>query len=163
MYMYIYNSHCPAKLCIPEHSCSGSRPAEAAGGGGGVLFGQHLSFTAHIRQLHGYSRLAASRLPPKASRVLDSRCRGGVIYKGFVRPVLEYGMLAGMSAAPTTVARFTAIQRRGLRLIGDGAYIPSLDIRRMVEALCFLYKLHFFWPRHASNPSSTPSDQHITP
>ena len=48
-----------------------------------------------------------------------------------------------MSAAPTTVARFTAIQRRGLRLIGDGAYIPSLDIRRMVGALCFLYKLHF--------------------
>ena len=66
-----------------------------------------------------------------------------MIYKGFVRPVLEYGMLVWMSAAPTTLARLTAIQRRGLHLIGDGAYLPSLDIRRMVGALCFLYKLHF--------------------
>ena len=48
-----------------------------------------------------------------------------------------------MSAAPTTLARLTAIQRRGLRLIGDGAYLSSLDIRTMVGALCFLYKLHF--------------------
>lgn len=52
-------------------------------------------------------------------------------------------MLVWMSAAPTTLARLTAIQRRGLRLIGDGAYLPSLAIRRMVGALCFLYKLHF--------------------
>lgn len=52
----------------------------------GVLFDQQLSFTAHIRQLavRGSQRLGFLR---KASRVLDSRCRG-VIYKGFVRPVL---------------------------------------------------------------------------
>ena len=107
----------------------------------GVLFDQHLSFTAHIRQLaiRGSQRLGFLR---KASRVLDSRCRG-VIYKGFVGPVLEYGMLVWMSAAPTTLARLTAIQRRGLHLIGNGAYLPSLDIRRMVGALHFLYKLHF--------------------
>ena len=94
-----------------------------------------------IRQLavRGAQRLGFLR---KASAVLDPKHRA-IVYRGFVRPVLEYGMLVWMSAAPTTLARLTAIQRRALHIIGDGAYLPSLDIRRTVAGLCFLYKLHF--------------------
>ncbi|XP_065179969.1 uncharacterized protein LOC135810405 [Sycon ciliatum] len=73
---------------------------------------------------------------------LNPRCRA-VVYRGFVRPILEYGMLVWMSAVPSTLAKLTAIQRRALHVIGDGCYLPSLDIRRSVAALCYLFKLHY--------------------
>ena len=107
----------------------------------GVTFDRQLAFRSHIRQLavRGAQRLGFLR---KASAVLDPKYRA-IVYRGFVRPVLEYGMLVWMSAAPTTLARLTAIQRPALHIIGDGSYLPSLDIRRTVAGLCFLYKLHF--------------------
>ena len=37
----------------------------------------------------------------------------------------------------------TSSRPRDLHLMGDGAYLPSLAIRRIVGALCFLYKRHF--------------------
>ena len=52
-------------------------------------------------------------------------------------------MLVWMSAAPSTLAKLTAIQRRALHVIGDGCYLPSLDIRCSVAALCYLFKLHY--------------------
>ena len=106
-----------------------------------VTFDRQLAFRSHIRQLavRGAQRLGFLR---KASPVLDPKHRA-IVYRGFVYPVLEYGMLVWMSAAPTTLARLTAIQRRALHIVGDGSYLPSLDIRRTVAGLCFLYKLHF--------------------
>ena len=107
----------------------------------GVTFDMQLAFRSHIRQLavRGAQRLGFLR---KASAVLDPK-HWAIEYGGFVRPVLEYGMLVWMSAAPTTLARLTVIQRRALHIIGDGSYLPSLDIRRTVAGLCFLYKRHF--------------------
>lgn len=107
----------------------------------GVLFDQQLTFKAHLRQLatRGAQRLGFFR---KASRVLTPKGRA-IVYKGFVRPVLEYGMLVWMGAASSSLARLSAIQRRALHIIGDGAYLPSLAVRRTVAALCYLYKLHF--------------------
>ena len=102
----------------------------------GVLFDRQLSFQAHIRRLAvpGSQRLGFLQ---KASRVLDPSCCTAV-YNGFVRPVMEYAMLTCMSAAPTTLARLSSVQRRALHIIGDRAYLPSMEIRRAVGALCFI-------------------------
>ena len=107
----------------------------------GVLFDRQLSFQAHIRRLavRGSQRLGFLQ---KASRDLDPSCCTAV-YNGFVSPVMEYAMLTWMSAAPLTLARLSSVQRRALHIIGDGAYLPSLEIRRAVGALCFIYKLHY--------------------
>jgi len=107
----------------------------------GVLFDSQLSFKSHIRQLsvRGAQRLGFLK---KAAKVMDSRCRT-IAYKGFVRPVLEYSMLVWMGAAPSILDRLSVIQRRALRTIGEGAYLDSLEIRRLVGALSFLYKLHY--------------------
>ena len=137
----------------------------------GVLFDRQLSFQAHIRRLavRGSQRLGFLQ---KASRVLDPSCCTAV-YNGFVRPVMEYAMLTWMSAAPTTLARLSSIQCRALHIIGDGAYLPSLETRRAVGALCFIYKLHYHDgpdivtallppPPHQRRPSST-SEPAIAP
>ena len=87
----------------------------------GVTFDRQLAFRSHIRQLavRGAQRLGFLR---KASAVLDPKHRA-IEYRGFVRPVLVYGMLVWMSAAPTTLARLTAIQ---LPLHNcSGSYLPS--------------------------------------
>jgi hypothetical protein len=73
---------------------------------------------------------------------LDPKSRT-ITYKGFVRPLLEYGMLVWMGAAPSALASLTAVQRRALHIIGPGSYLPSLALRRTVGALCYLYKLHY--------------------
>ena len=76
----------------------------------GVTFDRQLAFRSHIRKLavRGAQRLGFLR---KASAVLDPKHRA-IVYHGFVRSVLEYGMLVWMSAAPnTSLARLTAIQR----------------------------------------------------
>ena len=129
--------HRPTSHHLPRHSCAWSCPATASR----VLFDRQLSFRAQIGCLavRGHQRLGFLR---KAYRVLDSSCCTAV-YNGFVRPVLEYAMLTWMSVAPTTLAPLSSIQRRALHIIGDGAYLPSLEIRRAIGALCFLYKLHY--------------------
>ena len=106
----------------------------------GVLFDPSLSFRCHIRQLavRGNQRLGFLR---KALPLLDSRSRA-TVYRGFIRPVLEYCSLVWMGATPSTLGLLDAVQHRALRYIGPGAYLPSLHIRRQVGALAYLYKLH---------------------
>jgi len=107
----------------------------------GITFDTQLSFTEHVRNLarRGAQRLGFFR---KAAAHLSTRHRA-TVYRGFVRPVLEYGMLVWMGASDTSLARLSAVQRKGLHVIGEGSFLPSLAIRRMVAALCFLYKLHY--------------------
>ena len=64
----------------------------------GVTFDRQLAFRSHIRQLavRGAQRLGFLR---KASAVLEPK-HCAIVNRGFVRPVLEYGMLVWMSAAP---------------------------------------------------------------
>ena len=57
--------------------------------------------------------------------------------------VLEYGMLTWMGASQTTLRQLATVQRRALHMIGPGSFLPSLEVRRAVAALCFLYKLHY--------------------
>ena len=60
-----------------------------------------------------------------------------------MRPVLEYGILTWMGASQTTLRQLANVQLRALHVIGPGSFLPSLEIRRPVAALCFLYKLHY--------------------
>ena len=107
----------------------------------GIMFDKDLSFRTHIRHLNirGTQRLGFLR---KAAAVLGP---AGCVtaYKGFVRPVLEYGMLTWMGASQTTLRQLANVQRRALHVIGPGSFLPSLEVRRAVAALCFLYKLHY--------------------
>ena len=66
-----------------------------------------------------------------------------VVYKGFVRPVLEYCPLVWMGAASSHLAKLDKVQQRAMRMIGPGTLLPSLEIRRTVAALSYLYKLQY--------------------
>ena len=106
----------------------------------GVTFDQSLSFHSHLRQLAVRARKRLGFLN-KASHILDSKARC-TVYKGFVRPVLEYCPLVWLGASATSLGQLDSIQRRALNIIGPGAYLPSLPIRREVSVLAYLYKLH---------------------
>ena len=106
----------------------------------GVTFDQSLSFHSHLRQLAVRARKRLGFLN-NASHILDSKARC-TVYKGFVRPVLEYCPLVWLGASATSLRQLDSIQRRALNIIGPGAYLPSLPIRRQVSALAYLYKLH---------------------
>ena len=106
----------------------------------GIMFDKDLSFRTHIRQLNirgtqrGFLRKGAAVLGPAGCVTA---------YKGFVQPVLEYGMLTWMEASQTALRQLANVQRRALHVIGPGSFLPSLEVRRAVAALCFLYKLHY--------------------
>ena len=64
----------------------------------------------------------------KAAAVLGPAGRV-TAYKGFVRPVPEYGMLTWMGASQTTLRQLANVQRRALHVIGPGSFLPSLEVR----------------------------------
>ena len=107
----------------------------------GVTFDPKLSFAEHIRavSIRGKQRLGLLR---RAAPYLSREGRL-TVYKGFVRPVLEYAPLVWMGAAPSHLSRLDSIQRRALRIIGPGTELQSLSLRRYVAALTYTYKLHF--------------------
>lgn len=105
----------------------------------GVIFDSKLSFAAHIRQtaLRANNRLRFLR---KAARFLD-RKGAATIYHGFVRPLLEYAPLVWMGAAQTHLRQLDRVQRRALHILGPNVLLQSLEARRTVAALTYLYKL----------------------
>ena len=64
----------------------------------------------------------AARLPPS-----DIGCARPktIVYRGFFRPVLEYGMLVRISETSTTSVCLTAIQGHALYIIGDGSCLST--------------------------------------
>ncbi|XP_065186110.1 uncharacterized protein LOC135816933 [Sycon ciliatum] len=105
----------------------------------GVSFDAKLSFRNHLHnvavresQRLGFVRRAAHVLP-----------RGGrlAMYKGFVRPVLEYAPLVWMGACQTHLDHLDRVQRRALDIIGPGTLLDYLSLRRSVAGLTYLYKL----------------------
>ena len=95
-------SHHRSPIAVPAINFQGTVvPEEAELRLLGIMFDKDLSFRTHIRQLNirGTQRLGFLR---KAAEVLGP---AGCVtaYKGFVRPVLEYGMLTWMGASQTTL------------------------------------------------------------
>ena len=105
----------------------------------GVVFDRKLLFAQHLRcvalrasqRLYFLRRIAAMLNPSGRAKV----------YKGFVRPVLEYSTLVWMGASATALRHLDTVQRKALKIIHHQTWLPSLDIRRAVSALCYLYKL----------------------
>ena len=107
----------------------------------GVTFDRKLLFRNHLHQVaaRASQRLGFFR---KVCPVLD---RNGClsVYKGFIRPTMEYAPLVWQGAARSNLAKLDHIQERCMRSIGAGAIIPSLSVRRQVSGLCYLFKLHY--------------------
>ena len=105
----------------------------------GVTFDRKLSFRTHLRHVsvRGNQRLYFLR---KAARYLDSQSLMKV-YRGFVRPILEYSPLVWMGAAPSHLARLDQVQKRAMKIAGSPVLLQSLAARRYVAGLCYLYKL----------------------
>ena len=105
----------------------------------GVTFDAKLLYKEHIRNI---ARRANQRLNflRRTVPILGPADRL-TVYKGFVRPILEYACLVWMGAAPTHLSRLDAVQKRALKLVGPQVITDSLCYRRTVSALCYLFKL----------------------
>jgi hypothetical protein len=105
----------------------------------GVSVDSKLTFRDHVRSC---AKRASQRLGlmKRASRIVDAHGLAA-IYKGFVRPVMEYGSVAWMCAADTYLGALDRVQRRAQRTIGDDVDLDPLAHRRRVGALSYLYKL----------------------
>ena len=106
----------------------------------GVQFDTQLSFHQHLPSVAVRARQRLHFLN-RAAPILDVRGRERV-YKGFVRPVMEYCPLVWMGAATTTLRQLDAVQLRALKIISRESWLPSLALRRAVAAHTYLYKLH---------------------
>ena len=93
----------------------------------GVTFDTHLTFNSHIRSvaLRANSRLHLLR---RAAPILSPRHRE-TMYKGFVRPLLEYAPLVWMGSSTTLLAQLDRVQRRALHIISEHTWLPSLSLR----------------------------------
>ena len=96
----------------------------------------YMYVVSHLRQLAVRARQRLGFLN-KASHILDSKARC-TVYKGFVRPVLEYCPLVWLGASATSLGQLDSIQRRALNIIGPGAYLPSC-CGFMITALNLIY------------------------
>ena len=77
----------------------------------------------------------------RASRFLDAKGKS-MVYKAFIRPCVEYAHLTWIGAAPTPLAALDAVQHSIEKMIDDDELVlDSLDHRRRVGALTYLYKL----------------------
>ena len=76
----------------------------------------------------------------QASKYLDTAGKLAT-YRGFIRPLLEYAHLAWIGAAKSHLQQLDRVQRRALHILGPGIVLQSLEARRMVGALTYLYKL----------------------
>ena len=107
----------------------------------GVTFDSKLGFQRHI---HAVAVKARQRLGflHRAAWLLGHEGRLAV-YKGFIRPILEYAPLATMSAALSHLARYDRVQEKAMRNIGPGTILLNLQLRRAVSGLAYVYKLHY--------------------
>ena len=112
----------------------------------GVIFDRQLSFRSHLRSIASKAnqRMHFFKKVAPLLNVAGKLC----LYKEFVRPTMEYSFLTWMGAAESSLKQLDRVQHRALRLIGLGVVLPHLSHRRMVGALCYMYKLHCIPPSH---------------
>ena len=110
------------------------------------LFDRQLSFRSHLRSLASKvnQRMHLFKKVAPLLNVAGKLC----LYKGFVRPTMEYSFLTWMVAFEPSLKQLDRVQHRALRLIGPGVALPPLFHRRMVDPLCYMYKLQCIPPLH---------------
>ena len=74
--------------------------------------------------------------------VLRTRGRA-VVYKGFVRPLMQYSPLVWLGAAAIHLIKLDRVQLRALKIIGPTSALQSLHTRRTVAAATYMYMLNF--------------------
>ena len=105
----------------------------------GVTFDTKLTFASHLHQISVRARQRLHFLR-KVSPLLD--CSGRLsVYKGFVRPVMEYGTLAWSGAADTHLNKLDLVQHHAMKIAGPATVLQSLGARRLVGALTYIFKL----------------------
>ena len=105
----------------------------------GVTFDAKLSFHSHIGNVATRAHQPLGLL----SRAAPLLCAKGrlTVYNGFVRPTMEYAPLVWMGAAPSHLALLDKVQACALKTIGPDTILQTLQHRRTVSALCYMYKL----------------------
>ena len=56
-------------------------------------------------------------------------------------PLMEYAPLTWAGAAQSHLSRLDMVQRKAMKIIGRGTLLDSLNVRRAVCGLTYLYKL----------------------
>ena len=109
-----------------------------------VTFDTHLTFNSHIRAvtLRANSRLHLLRRP---ATILSPRHRE-TMYKGFVRPLLEYAPLVRMGSSTTSLAQLDRVQRCSLHVISEHTWLPSLSLASL-PSLCYHISVQAPLPR----------------
>ena len=94
----------------------------------GITFDSGLSFKTALKAKAclGFLR--------KAAHVHDGAGKRSV-YRGFVRPVLEYAPLVWVGAASSHLRLLDRVQRRAFHILGPDILLQSLAARRLVTAL----------------------------
>ena len=100
---------------------------------------ERLTYRKHIKAV---SSRASQRLGlmRRTQRILNPEGLCSV-YKRFVRPVMDYSTSTWMGEARTHLLSLDRVQRGGQRMIEEEVVLDSLDHRRKVGALTYLYKL----------------------
>ena len=63
-----------------------------------------------------------------------------ILYKALIRPILEYASPTWNPNLKKDINALESVQRRCLRLAGEGVLLPSLEERRTFADLCEVYK-----------------------
>jgi hypothetical protein len=103
----------------------------------GFLFDSKLTWEPMVKRVSSKARRALGAV--RGIRKLVSSSDFVVLYKAFVRSVLEYGMLGYIAAAPSHLAKMDRIQESAERVCG--VEFPPLSGRRDAAAFGLLCKL----------------------
>ena len=106
----------------------------------GVMIDSQLLHSSQIQSLTLGARKRIGLLR-RTAKVLNGNGRA-IVYKAFVRPRMEYAHLTWMGAADSHLWKLDAVQNAAVAIIGpDVAALDSLNHRRKVGALTYMYKL----------------------
>ena len=105
----------------------------------GISFDSKRSYGYHIHRtaIRANQRLHFLR---KAAVALCTRGRA-VVYKGFIRPLMEYSPPVWLGAAPTHLNKLDRVQLRALKIIGPTSALQTLHARRTPHTLRTLRQL----------------------
>ena len=107
----------------------------------GLTFSDNLSWKCHI--LNVYKKCRRSILMLRRAKRALSNDALLVVYKSFVRSVMEYSAPIWMGAGKSYLSKLDDLQSRFINIIGNayGYSLQSLSHRRFVSGFCIMHRL----------------------
>ena len=145
-----YRMNSDANTSVPSEQCNNEKDL-------GVHVDNQLNFSVHIREainksnrLLGTIRRAYQFLDPETMMFL---------YKGLVRPALEYGVVVWASK---DIEALEAVQRRVTRMIPELRHLPHESRLRRLGVPTMVYQRHALWgyDSHIQVPPWSSQDMH---